>query len=77
MTTTEARSGASGRVCTLAELSEDGFKVVAAAGHTVLLLLEQGQQLTGLLRAWLPGQAASESKSDPFQVAFASLAECL
>ena len=43
MTTTEAKPGASVHACTLEELTLEGYKVVAAGGHTVLLLLDQGQ----------------------------------
>ena len=43
MTTTETKLDASIPVCGLEELARDKMKVVSAGGHTVLVLLEQGQ----------------------------------
>ena len=43
MTTTEASTGPSIRVCSLDELEQSRFRVISAGGHTVLVLLEQGQ----------------------------------
>lgn len=42
-TTTGTTIGASVRVCTLEELERDGRRVVSAGGHTVLVLIDQGQ----------------------------------
>jgi nitrite reductase/ring-hydroxylating ferredoxin subunit len=44
MTISEAPAmGATVRVCTLAELERDGMRVVSAGGHTVLVLIDQGE----------------------------------
>ena len=43
MITTEASTGPSIRVCSLDELEQSRFRVISAGGHTVLVLLEQGQ----------------------------------
>ena len=43
MTTVEAKSRPNVRVCTIEELERDRFRVIAAEGRTILVILEQGQ----------------------------------
>ena len=43
MTATQAKPGASIRICSIEELERDKMRVVSAAGHTILVLLEQGE----------------------------------
>ena len=43
MTATQAKPGASIRICSIEELERDKMRVVSAAGHAILVLLEQGE----------------------------------
>jgi len=43
MTATQAKPAASIRICSIEELERDKMRVVSAGGHTILVLLEQGE----------------------------------